>query len=288
MKELAPDHNTISNFRKDNEKAIRKVFRYTVSIAKQFDLIGGKLVAGDSTKLRAQNSKKNNFNERKIERHLAYIDNKLNEYNKALEVADDENKKIIQLEILKQNRRKRQYQNYTAILEQTGEAQISTSDPDSRQLITRNNITEVAYNIQTVVDAKHNLPIDYKVTNENDSKAMGAMLRRTKIILKTTDFTALYDKGYHTGTEIKTAIDLGIHIMVAIPYVASNAPDTAYNVANFKYDYQNDCYTCPEQNTLHTNGKWYNKDRGKSCNNKAVRLIPIFKNPTITLFLHAA
>ena len=264
MKELAPDHNTISNFRKENEKAIRKVFRYTVSIAKQFDLIGGKLVAGDSTKLRAQNSKKNNFNARKIERHLAYIDNKLNEYNIAIELADDENKKIIQLEILKQNRRKRQYQNYTAILEQTGEVQISTSDPDSRQLITRNNITEVAYNIQTVVDAKHNLPIDYKVTNENDSKAMGSMLRRTKIILNTTNFTALYDKGYHTGSEIKTAVDLGIHIMVAIPEVASNAPDTAYNVANFKYDKVNETYTCPQAQVLTTNGSWYKKNRGKS------------------------
>ena len=264
MKELAPDHNTISNFRKENEKAIRKVFRYTVSIAKQFDLIGGKLVAGDSTKLRAQNSKKNNFNARKIERHLAYIDNKLNEYNIAIELADDENKKIIQLEILKQNRRKRQYQNYTAILEQTGEVQISTSDPDSRQLITRNNITEVAYNIQTVVDAKHNLPFDYKVTNENDSKAMGSMLRRTKIILNTTNFTALYDKGYHTGSEIKTAVDLGIHIMVAIPEVASNAPDTAYNVANFKYDKVNETYTCPQAQVLTTNGSWYKKNRGKS------------------------
>ena len=31
---LIPDHNTISNFRRDNEKAIRKVFRHTVSIAK--------------------------------------------------------------------------------------------------------------------------------------------------------------------------------------------------------------------------------------------------------------
>ena len=264
MKELAPDHNTISNFRRDNEKAIRKVFRYTVSIAKQFELIGGKLVAGDSTKLRAQNSKKNNFNERKIERHLAYIDNKLDEYNKALEFADEENKKLIELEILKQNRRKRQYQNYTEILEQTGAVQISTSDPDSRQLITRNNITEVAYNIQTVVDAKHNLPIDYKVTNENDSKAMGVMLRRTKTILNTTDFTALYDKGYHTGTELKTAVDLGIHIMVAIPEVGSNAPDTAYNVANFIYDHQNDYYTCPQGKTLYTNGSWYNKERGKN------------------------
>ena len=131
-------------------------------------------------------------------------------------------------------------------------------------MITRNNITEVAYNVQTVVDAKHNLPIDYKVTNENDSKAMGAMLRRTKTILDTTDFTALYDKGYHTGTEIKTAIDLGIHIMVAIPEVASNAPDTAYNVANFKYDHLQDSYTCPQENTLTTNGTWYKKDRGKS------------------------
>jgi len=66
MKQLVPDHNTISNFRKDNERSIRKVFRHTVSIAKHFNLIGGTLVAGDSTQLRAQNSKKNNFNEGKI------------------------------------------------------------------------------------------------------------------------------------------------------------------------------------------------------------------------------
>jgi hypothetical protein len=47
-----------------------KIFQYTVSIAKMFDLFGGKLIAGDSTKLRAQNSEKNNYNPKKIERHL--------------------------------------------------------------------------------------------------------------------------------------------------------------------------------------------------------------------------
>ena len=52
LKELAPDHNTISNFRRDNEKANCKVFQYTVSIAKMYDLIGCNLIAGDSTKLR--------------------------------------------------------------------------------------------------------------------------------------------------------------------------------------------------------------------------------------------
>ena len=53
LRSLQPDHNTISNFRRDNPRAIKKVFRATVEIAKHFNLIGGKLVAGDSTKMRA-------------------------------------------------------------------------------------------------------------------------------------------------------------------------------------------------------------------------------------------
>jgi hypothetical protein len=67
-------------------------------------------------------------------------------------------------------------------LSDTKQTQVSTSDPDSRQMIIRNSITEVAYNVQTTVDAK-NLTLDYKVTAENDSKAMGPMLRRAKKIL---------------------------------------------------------------------------------------------------------
>ena len=261
MKELAPDHNTISNFRRDNEKAIRKVFRHTVSIAKHFNLIGGTLVAGDSTKLRAQNSKKNNFNEGKIERHLAYIDAKLDEYNKALSEADEDNKKTIEEVIKKHTDRKNNYENMSRQLEQTGEPQISTSDPASRQLMTRNNITEVAYNVQTVVDAKHCLPIDYKVTNENDTRALSGMLRRTRVILGTANFTALYDKGYHTGSEIKRALTSGIKIMVAIPAIASIAPDENYNMSHFKYDETNDTYTCPQNHILITNGNYYQKSK---------------------------
>lgn len=266
LREMVPDHNTISNFRRDNEKAIRQVFRHTVSIAKHFELIGGTLVAGDSTKLRAQNSKKNNFTPGKIEKHIAYIDAKLDEYNSALSEADGDNKRIIEQEIAKHTDRKKGYEAMSEYLEQSGEVQVSTSDPESRQMITRNNITEVAYNIQTIVDAKHCLPIDYKVTNENDSKAMGGMLRRTKVILQSTEFTALFDKGYHTGSEIKTAVDMGINVMVAIPNVASNAPDENYNVANFIYNQVDDLYICPQGQLLTTNGNWYKKDRGKSYN----------------------
>lgn len=257
MKNLRPDHNTISNFRRDNPKAIKKVFRETVRIAKYFNLIGGTLIAGDSTKLRAQNSKKNNYNQKKIDRHLEYIENKLAEYEKALAESDGDDKEQIKKEIKKQELRKEGYKKKEQELKKSGQPQVSTSDPDSRQLITRNNITEVAYNVQTTVDSKHNLPFDYKVTNTNDAKAMGEMLKRATNILESNDFTALYDKGYHTGSEFKTAGHLGVDVMVAIPTVAANAPNHQYNVENFAFDVANDCYICPQGEIMTTNGRWH-------------------------------
>ena len=265
LKGLSPDHNTISNFRRDNPKAIKKVFRSTVQIAKNYNLIGGKLIAGDSTKLRAQNSKKNNFNKKKIDRHLAYIDNKLEEYNNQLQEADNdktieekdkkENIEKIKTEIEKHNKRKGIYKQLEKQMEETGEKQISTSDPESRQMITRNNITEVAYNVQSTVDAKDNIPIDYKVTKTNDSKAMGNMLQRAKTILRSNEFTALYDKGYHTGSEFERADNLEIDVLVAIPKVASQAPNPDYNVENFTYNKEEDFYICPQGKLLTTTGK---------------------------------
>lgn len=264
LKSLQPDHNTISNFRRDNPAAIKKVFRATVQMAKHFNLIGGRLLAGDSSKFRAQNSKKNNFNQRKIQRHTAYIDNKIDEYNKKLAEADEDQKDQIDKDIDNQNQRKDKYRKLEDQLKETGEVQVSTSDPESRQMIIRNHITEVAYNVQTTVDEKHSLPIDYKVTNTNDSKAMGNMLQRAKTILGTNHFTALYDKGYHTGSEFDMADKLGIEVMVAIPARpnSSHAPDPDYDMEHFVYHEQSDTYTCPEGHTMTTNGTCHQSKSG--------------------------
>src|SRR5690625_4759239 len=265
MGKLAPDHNTISNFKKDNPDTIKKVFRATVELAKNFELIGGKLLAGDGSVFRAQNSKKNNYNQKKIDRHLAYIEAKLDEYNQILssEDGDVEAKEKAQKKIKKHLEHQKKYKELEKQLEASGEVQISTSDPDSRQLIVRNMITEVAYNLQSTVDAKHNIPINYKITNENDSKAIGGMLEQAVEILGHNEFTAVFDKGYHTGTEFETADKLGVEVLVAVPDLPSSsmAPDHAYNISEFIYNQQEDTYTCPAGNTLKSNGKWYSKSR---------------------------
>jgi hypothetical protein len=131
-------------------------------------------------------------------------------------------------------------------------------------MIIRNTITEVAYNVQAMVDAQHCLLLDYRVTNRNDSKAMGNMVRRAKSIVGNCSFTALFDKGYHTGSELEIAQRLGITTLVAIPAPASNAPDPGYNLEHFIYDPVKDVYICPEGAVLTTNGSIYTKHRGLS------------------------
>jgi len=265
LRTLTPDHNTIFRFRDQNKNAIKKVFRATVQIAKNFELIGGKLIAGDSTRMRAQNSKKNNFNQAKIDRQVGYIDNKLQEYYQQLDQYDNNqdqsNRELLKQAIELQQKRKNRYKQLEQQLKESGQKQVSLSDADSRLLMLRNHISEVAYNVQSTVDAKHNLLIDYKVTNENDAAAMGYMVCRAKSILGTNSFKALYDKGYHSGPEFRIVDRLGITPLVAIPAPpsTSQAPDPAYNMSRFAWNQQDYTYTCPQGHALTTTGTWHRK-----------------------------
>ena len=47
--------------------------------------MSGDVIAVDGTKVRAHNSKKNNYSPKKIERRLVYIQNKTNEYLNAID-----------------------------------------------------------------------------------------------------------------------------------------------------------------------------------------------------------
>lgn len=51
-------------------------------------MIEGETIAIASFKIRAQNSLKNNFNQRKIDCHVEYINNKIAEYENQLNEAD--------------------------------------------------------------------------------------------------------------------------------------------------------------------------------------------------------
>ncbi len=69
---LNPNYHSIADFRKDNPKALRQLFKLFVSFLKNEELVTGELIAIDGTKVRANNSKKANFSQSKIDRHIEF------------------------------------------------------------------------------------------------------------------------------------------------------------------------------------------------------------------------
>ncbi|PKM80142.1 MAG: hypothetical protein CVU88_04860 [Firmicutes bacterium HGW-Firmicutes-13] len=111
--------------------------------------------------------------------------------------------------------RKQKYEGYKKRLEETGENEISTTDPDARLMCNNNNNVDVSYNVQTTVDSKHKLIVDFKVTQKpNDLGELDNMALRAKKLFGGKDFEALADKGYYKAEDLKKCVENGI-----TPYV---------------------------------------------------------------------
>lgn len=272
--QLQPNYHSIADFRKDNPKALKATFRLFVFFLKEADLIGGKTIAMDGTKVRASNSKKNNYNEKKIARHLAYIEEKTNQYLAQLDENDSneqpENLKEVSQKIARLKTNKIKYEALQKELDSSQEPQVSTTDADSRALLVQGQVVEVSYNVQTAVDEKHNLVVATHTINRNDRNAMSGIALETQSNLSQSSFTAILDKGYHNGREIEATQKAGINTIVCPPTIVnSNEYGTteAYMVAKFTYNLENDTYTCPQGSTLKTSGTWHKKTRERDSYN---------------------
>lgn len=276
MKGLNPSFRTIAGFRSEHPAQIKNFFREFVALLQGWDLIEGRLIAIDGSKFRAVNANKNNFNEKKIETQLIYIDQKINQYIDDLNAHDNNehgDRKIdankIKDQIKKQKQRRKKYEALQQQLADSGKDQISTTDPDARSMPVNHGRIEVSYNAQAAVDSKHCLIVNYENTNNNDKKALVSVAIETKNILQKKSIEVLADKGYHNGEQIDTCTKNGIVTYVATPDIprSSEIPTPPYFGDKFNYDSLNDTYTCPEGFTLKTNGKWYQKGNGKKYHN---------------------
>ncbi len=254
----SPHYKTIAKFRKDNAKGFRDVFRHFVLVLKNWNLIEGKTIAIDSFKIRAQNSLKNNFNDRKIKRHLDYIDQKIAEYEADL---DEEFRTETQKKIEKQQTKKEYYLAAKEQLSQTTDGQISTTDPDSRAVVFQRNSVKIGYNIQAASDAKHKMLIAADTGDVNDTKALSPMIElcQKNLNQQGEPIDVIADKGYHSGREILAAEELNATTYLSPKESSSMKKNPAFAMESFEYNKTDDTYTCPAGEVMQTNGRWYNK-----------------------------
>jgi transposase len=290
LRKLRPDFKTIADFRRDNGKAIKSVCREFILLCRKLELFGGELVAIDSTKIKAQNSKGRNYSEAKLKALLAEIENKVSAYLKELDQNDAQEassatgsqqqlsaaeltEKIAQLK-----ERKKELESLAQDLEKSGGTQVSLTDPDSRAMSMGRGST-VGYNVQAAVDAKHSLIVDTQVTNTtSDLGALGIMAIKAQENLEAKNLSVVADKGYYNGKEVLACDMIGVTAYVAKPLTSANTARGLYGKESFKYDARENCYICPAGQKLTyrfaTNEKgraiyYYRASGCKSCPLKA-------------------
>src|SRR5215467_9362540 len=85
---LAPDFKTIADFRRDNGTGIRNVCARFVQLCRELKLFSQAIVAIDSSKFKAVNSRDRNFTPVKVDKRQQQIEHSIERYLAALETAD--------------------------------------------------------------------------------------------------------------------------------------------------------------------------------------------------------
>jgi transposase len=257
IEKLTPDDKTICNFRKDNAAALRKVFREFSLWCNRQGLYGKKLVAVDGTKIRANSSRKNIHTRKGTEKELATVERKISEYMNALEENDTTEAKEAKLSpdavhgILKRlNGKKDILQDWLKQIEANDGKEISTVDPDAHIMHQGGDgrSLDACYNVQSVVDSKHKLIVDFDVsTCPNDAGALPKMTESAKEIMGVEVISVVADKGYYNYEDIEECEKNGTACFIpkAEGGHHAQAPSPDYDRKHFQYDKETDCYICP-------------------------------------------
>jgi transposase len=254
---LSPDFKTIANFRKDNGKAIRNVCRQFVVVCQQLDLFSDAVVAIDGSKFKAVNSSDRNFTDAKLKRRMQEIEATITRYLAELDTADRQEPAAKQAKTVRLNDKIAALKDQMATLkeieaklQETGETQISLTDPDARSMMTRGSGI-VGYNVQTAVDTRHHLIVEHDVTNNgSDRDQLSDMAKKARTAIGTTQLTAIADRGYFNGKEILGCHEAGINALVPKTKTSNAKFDGRFDKADFIYDPEKNEYRCPAGQSL--------------------------------------
>ena len=251
---LAPDFKTIAEFRRGNGEGIRNVCRRFVMLCRDLKLFTQAVVAIDSSKFKAVNSRDQNFTPNKIERRQEQIEQSIQRYLDALETADrtqpvevEAKTKRLREKIDMLREQMRDLARAGEILETLPEKQISLTDPDSRSMISQAKGTGVVgYNVQVAVDARHHLIVTHEVTNVgSDRTQLSRMAKAARDAMGKRKLKALADRGYFNAPEIKACDEAGIAAMVPKSLTSGAKADGRFDRGDFIYIATDDQYQCP-------------------------------------------
>ena len=277
---LAPDHKTISDFRKNNGPAIKKVCAQFVELCRQMGLLANASVAIDGSKFKAVNSRDNNFTQGKLDRRLKQIEESVARYLGQIETADrrtaagDDPSEAVVLtktrlkeKLAKLEEEVKRLKEIERQVQASPDGQVSLTDPDCRSMATSGRGSGmVAYNVQSAVDTKHHLIVAHEVTNVGtDRSQLASMGQAAKDALHVDNLEAVADRGYFKGEEVLKCEQAGITVTLPKPQTSGAKSAGRFGKQDFVFLPEENAYRCPAGEKL----KYYytSEEKGRKLNN---------------------
>lgn len=258
LNRLTPDFKTIAEFRRLNPEAIVGACRSFVTFCREQGLYGGERVAIDGSKFEAVASRKQVWTPERLARVLTAIDRNIHDYLAKLDEHDEKGETQLDASApdIKQvlailSERKDALQALSKQLEESGEKQRVVTEPEAKLMRMARGHHKVAYNVQTAVDDRHHLIVDFNVTDEgNDHTQLEPMACAAKATLQVDTLTVVADTGYQNGKQAQHCEDAGVTPVVRMQNIVNPRGEGLYTRADFTYDPTADTYLCPAGQTL--------------------------------------
>lgn len=264
---LKPDHKTISEFRRRNKGALKKVLRQCARLCIKLGIIEGNTLFVDSTKIRANASIKNSWTKEKCERYLRGIDRRIEAILSECEAIDEREEAQDSLVRMEEELKdtevlKSKVEDIVKGLKEEDKRSTNTVDSECTRI---NSIqgTHAGYSVEAVVDERHGLIVSSDVVGENNDLGQFAnQINQANETLGSKCEEACADSGYANTDELEKIDKQGIKVVVPSQRQASQREPKPFDKENFRYDSKRDCYICPQGHELgyrHTNKQEKNR-----------------------------
>src|SRR5258706_7580485 len=237
---LAPDFETIADFRKDNGAAIRAVCRQFVELCRQLGLFTRAVVAIDGSKFKAVNNRDKNYTVAKVTGRMEQVDASIARYLRALDRSDREESDVaedksgrLKEKIAGLRRQMQALKEMEQTVQDAPDQQVSLTDPAARSMPTSGKgPATVGYNVQIAVDAEHHLIVAHEGINQGyDRHQLAPMAFKAQEAQRCEQVTALADRGYFSGDQVLSCEGTGVAPVVPKVLTSSGTKRGFFNRA---------------------------------------------------------
>jgi transposase len=270
-----PNFRVLSDFRKDNVDFFHECFKQSVLLAMELGLASLGHVSIDGSKFKANTSKHKAMSHKRLEEKekelMREIDSLIQKANKCDEGEDKEYKektgyelpedlkfkeeRLAKIQTAKEALEKRE-EELNPGKEIEGKKQISFADTDARIMGKKGNF-DYQYNGQISVDKDNQIIVGQHLSqNANDKKEIKPAVENIEKTTGTLPLKLSADNGYMSGDNLEALESADVDA-----YVATNKGEKKNKIApgqsnrklikaDFIYNEQEDCFTCPDGQTL--------------------------------------